>query len=285
MPPLYSDESLVMDQLKRLKHDKWGYVIYRCTYEDDAAWDRFKQIVHERTQEDLQDSDDTPELADYLEWTFVEDSATLDGASIPRLRERFNLWAAEAVVAENPRARIRTPDCCPTAVSGRYNCFIHVDEEALQSVVAAPGLNRYSEPGYVNLVNSLWEPMGDRYYDHGYDPDDPLNEVLEPIDGCVEENVGWMRVQLRLAFSAYLYVGAGDAESWYLSYRRPPEVFGSEVGGLSRSLESVIWYVFLSVSARDFASRTTAWSSLQHSFSLSRPPLLFFLGHSSQRYM
>jgi hypothetical protein len=225
MPPLYSDESLVMDQLKRLKHDKWGYVIYRCTYEDDAAWDRFKQIVHERTQEDLQDSDDTPELADYLEWTFVEDRATLDGASIPRLRERFNLWAAEAVVAENPRARIRTPDCCPTAVSGRYNCFIHVDEEALQSVVAAPGLNRYSEPGYVNLVNSLWEPMGDRYYDHGYDPDDPLNEVLEPIDGCVEENVGWMRVQLRLAFSAYLYVGAGDAESWYLSYRRPPEVF------------------------------------------------------------
>jgi hypothetical protein len=34
-----------------------------------------------------------------------------------------------------------------------------------------------------------------------------------------------MRVQLRLAFSAYLYVGAGDAESWYLSYRKPPEVF------------------------------------------------------------
>jgi hypothetical protein len=206
-----------MDQLKDSKLDKWGYVIYRCTYADnDAAWERFKTIVHEQTQEDL---DATPELANRLEWTFVEDRATLDGASIPQLRERFNRWAAKAVVAENPRTQIRTPDCRPTAVSGRYCCFIHVDEAALQSVVVA------APEQYVNLVDSLWQPMGDdRYHGHGYDPDDPLNEVLDPIDGCIEENVGWMRVELGLAFSAYLYVGAGDTASWYLSYRRPPEV-------------------------------------------------------------
>ena len=25
------------------KQDKWGWVIYRTTYKDDAAWERFKQ--------------------------------------------------------------------------------------------------------------------------------------------------------------------------------------------------------------------------------------------------
>ena len=27
---------------------KWGFVIYRCTYEDDAAWDRFMAHWHEQ---------------------------------------------------------------------------------------------------------------------------------------------------------------------------------------------------------------------------------------------
>jgi hypothetical protein len=208
-----SEDSQVLDELKRLKHDKWGHVIYRCTYNDDAAWDRFKQIVHEETRESLRDSD-SPALAEYLEWTFVEDRATLDGASIPQLRVRFNQWAAKAVVAENPRAQVQSQGCA-TAVSGRYSCFIHVDKEALQEIVTwGPGL------GYVNFVDSLWEPMGDRYFEDGYEPEE--DEILEPVDGCAEENVGWMRVSVRMAFGAYFYLGAGDSEHWYLFYRRPP---------------------------------------------------------------
>jgi hypothetical protein len=222
--PIPSDDRLVLEDLKRLKHDKWGYVVYRCTYKDDAAWDAFKRTIHEQTQEDFKDSD-TPELAEYLEWTFVEDRATLDGASIPQLRERFNQWAAKAVVAENPRAQQNQNHDRPTAVSGRYSCFIHVDEAALQSMMAGPERISYGEPTYVNFVDALWDPMGDQYHDgHCYDPDDELNEVLDPIDGCVEENVGWMRVEVGLAFSAYLYMGTGDSVHWYLYYRRPPGV-------------------------------------------------------------
>jgi len=219
-----SDDSLVLDDLKRLKHDKWGYVVYRCTYKDDATWDAFKRTVHEQTQEGFQDSD-SPELAEYLEWTFVEDRATLDGASIPQLRERFNQWAAKAVVAENPRAQQNQNDYRPTGVSGRYSCFIHVDEEALQSMTAAPERSSYGEPTCVNFVDALWEPLGERYHaGHCYDPDDELDEVFDPIDGCVEENVGWMKIEVGLAFSTYLYMGAGDSVHWYLYYRRPPEV-------------------------------------------------------------
>jgi hypothetical protein len=83
------------------KHDKWGFVIYRCTYEDDQAWDRFQQVFRERKQQALQRSD-TPKIADSHEWTFVDDRTALDGASRPQLRERFNEWAAHAMATEQP---------------------------------------------------------------------------------------------------------------------------------------------------------------------------------------
>ena len=89
------------------KHDKWGFVVYRCTYHDDHAWERIKQIFHERTQQALQRSD-TPEVADSHEWTFVDDRAALDGASKPQLRECFNNWASHAMATEQPRAKAET---------------------------------------------------------------------------------------------------------------------------------------------------------------------------------
>lgn len=213
-----SDESLVMADLKRLKYDKWGYVVYRCTYKDDAAWGHFKQTIYQQTRQDLRESD-TPELAEHVEWTFVEDREALDGVPIPRLRERFNRWAAKAVVAENPRAQAGT-EGRSTIVGGRYNCFVHVDEEALQSVLRGPEReNEYGELAHVNFVDALWEPYGDSHFEGGYEPD-----ILEPIDGCTEGNVGWMRMSVHLVFSAYIYVGAGDSTHWHLFYRRPPDI-------------------------------------------------------------
>jgi hypothetical protein len=49
-----------------LKHNKWGWVIYRCTYDDDEAWARFKQIINQRSRKTIAESD-TPDAADSLE--------------------------------------------------------------------------------------------------------------------------------------------------------------------------------------------------------------------------
>jgi len=46
---LPSPDSVLLATLAKAKHDKWGFVVYRCTYQDDHAWQRFKQIMHERT--------------------------------------------------------------------------------------------------------------------------------------------------------------------------------------------------------------------------------------------
>lgn len=213
---LLSPERMILNTLKQSKHDKWGFVIYRCTYEDDEGWELFKHLLHERTQKTIQRSD-APEVAHSLEWTFVEDRAALEDASRSRLRDRFNRWADLAFVTEQPRAHAEAQEC-PLFGVPRYNYFIQVDEEALKSVLAAPRRDSHGE-GFVNLVDSRWKPLGSRY------PRQEDDEVFEPIGGCTEENVGWMRVAARM-IDTFLYEAAIDFPGgvWYVFYQRPPEV-------------------------------------------------------------
>ena len=208
---------MLLDSLAELKHDKWGFVIYRCTYQDDEAWERFKRIVLERTQEDMRESD-APEVADKLEWTFVEDRAALDGVSRPQLRERFKQWAAQAIVTEQPRAKAEIKqDPAPTFGIPRYNYFIQVDEEALQSVLAAPKIDPSGE-GFVNFVNARWTPLGDRYPDND-------NDRHDPIDGCTEEDVGWMRIAAMMIDADWYGAAGGFAGGgWHVYYLRPPRI-------------------------------------------------------------
>jgi len=207
----------VLNTLKNVKHDKWGFVIYRCTYQCDEAWDRFKQIVLGRTHEEMQESD-APEVADKLEWTFVEDRAALDGASRAQLRKRFNQWAAQAIVTEQPRAQAQTQaQETPTLGIPRYSYFIQIDEETLQSVLTAP-TNDPCGKGFVNFVDARWKPLGDRYPDND-------DERYDPIDGCTEENVGWMRIATMMIDTEW-YDAAVDfaGGGWHVYYLRPPQV-------------------------------------------------------------
>lgn len=117
-----SPESQMLEGLKHSKHDKWGFVIYRCTYKNDQDWHHFKQLVHDRTKKAMAESD-APEIADSLEWTFVEDRDTLDGASRSRLRRHFNAWAETAHAIEQPRAHLDFQKWGLFGIA-RYNYFI-----------------------------------------------------------------------------------------------------------------------------------------------------------------
>jgi hypothetical protein len=75
-------------------------------------------------------------------------------------------------VTEQPRAKAETernPE--PTIGIPRYHYFIQVDEEALQSVLAAPEIDLHGQ-GFINFVDSRWKPLGDR----------PSRSVLEGIE-------------------------------------------------------------------------------------------------------
>ncbi|KAK6086962.1 hypothetical protein SCUP234_02055 [Seiridium cupressi] len=141
---------------------KWGWVIYRTAYGDDAAWERFKQFVVDNSAKYIAESS-VPGITRNLEWTFVSDQEALDGASTAQLRARFRSWAAEAIRTENPRA---TEDSLsPHWRIQRYSYFIE-----WQLV-------------WVKFVRADWES----------DPDED-DGSYELINGTTEEDVGWMLV-------------------------------------------------------------------------------------------
>jgi hypothetical protein len=54
---------------------------------------------------------------------------------------------------------------------------------------------------------------------------DPEQVDFDSIDGCVQENVGWMKITPMLMVSAEWYGTVGDfGVTWYAFYLRPPEV-------------------------------------------------------------
>ncbi len=63
---------LIYEMLERDKEDKWGWVIYRTTYKDDAGWDRFQSYVNTWSHDDLSQPG-VPRGLRAADWTFVSD--------------------------------------------------------------------------------------------------------------------------------------------------------------------------------------------------------------------
>ncbi|KAF1949397.1 hypothetical protein CC80DRAFT_429371 [Byssothecium circinans] len=212
-----SSHSAIRSDLAVLPVEKWGWVIYRCTYADNTAWTRFRDRVEAISRESIAESD-APEIADRLEWTWVEDPVTLDGASTAALRERFRAWAADEV-ARQPG------DYDPVAIP-RFNFFVKVDEEALQSVAgAAPPGMPWPRDSFVKFVDASWESSPVNAGEgQGQEYDDSEPEIFEPIDGCIEEDVGWIRISPFMIRTDFYDVWCGVSDLWNVWYERPPKI-------------------------------------------------------------
>lgn len=197
----------IEEDLRINQHDKWGWVIYRTAYGDDAAWEQFKQFVVDNSTKYIAESK-FPGIARNLEWTFVSDQETLDGASTAQLRARFRSWAADAIRTENPRA---TEDSL--SAEGRiqrYSYFMAVNEETLRCAADVKHPRDW-QLVWVKFVKADWESDPDE--------DDGSHDL---IDGTTEEDVGWMLV-MSDTIGAWFYDGMGDnGMGWYIYYSRPP---------------------------------------------------------------
>ena len=100
----------------------------------------------------------------------------------------------------------------------RYMFVVHVDSESLQSVVKGslqPANSDNDSVGYVNLVDSLWEP------------DFPLQcpGDAEFVDDRHEnEDTGNMRVCLK-GLHPSVYSLLSDRSAYYIFYKQPSGVF------------------------------------------------------------
>ena len=209
--PEYDTRHNAADEIERdLQHDNhrtWGLVIYRCTYESDPDWSEFMARLRHQIHRTLEFYKGL-NMLNSLAVTVFEDPASLDGASKSAVREHFTKWAATVPEAEQGTAN--------AAMSQRYRYCIHVDAEALDSLVRqaqAPPHPEARGPGFVNLVSRYWEP----------DRSDRMEEGAEPVEGSELRDVGWMMVGYQCVMVNF-YVLLRDWDDWYREYRRPPEI-------------------------------------------------------------
>ncbi|KFX98787.1 hypothetical protein O988_04211 [Pseudogymnoascus sp. VKM F-3808] len=196
----------IFDDLRYLKHDKWGWVIYRCTYGDDEAWAKFQKIINERSRNEMTELGFSRKLASGLEWTYLSDQSLFDGASRDQLRQHFHSWVTEAKTSEQPR----DVDGKNYDLAARYQFFVYVDEAVLRATIDAD-LNNYAVCGLVNFV---------RCWDIDLDPEwrEEAREYTDQEDG----DEGWMQIVGDMVGPCFYEVIGGNTENWYAFYTPPP---------------------------------------------------------------
>jgi hypothetical protein len=205
------------DKLERLlakdKFKTWGFVIYRCTYQSDSEWEKFMVRLYKRVGKYLGYYNGLDLLVSFA--PKVLEDRSFEGATVVSLRENFNEWAMTAVIEEQGI----DPSSLFYLKNGRYRFFIMVDQEALDSILSTPEDDIHG--GFVRLVNAEWKP--DELDEEELAERGGPSPEEEPLEGCTEEDVGWMKVRWRDSqMPGYLQLD--DSLGWDMYYSRPPVI-------------------------------------------------------------
>lgn len=202
--------------LRPLGHQKWGFIIYRTTYTSEMDFRAMISRIKDKAAETLKHygADERP-IVQHLVWTIIEDRDRLDGTSKTDVRRIFDEWVqSPEAAAEQPNSVPRIPD----SVNARYRYAVQIDQASLES------FTKGDRDPFVNLIMRNWPYWPEEEDDDDGDEEEgDADEGCEPIDGCIEEDVGWCRVGISLSVpSAYSELCGPNA--WYSFYQRPPTV-------------------------------------------------------------
>lgn len=107
-PSYYGKTGLrIQRTLKHLGHKHWGFIIYRCTYGDDAARSRFMDILQSSIRETLE-FEGVRGLTDTLDMSVQEDAAVLLNASKELERQRFRQGLPALRLQVSGREQVRS---------------------------------------------------------------------------------------------------------------------------------------------------------------------------------
>ncbi|KAK4103540.1 hypothetical protein N658DRAFT_484458 [Parathielavia hyrcaniae] len=120
----------IKDALDLYRLPYWGFVLFRCTYRSQEKWEKFLALVQKHARERFEEAG-LMDVYARVRWAVFEDAAGLDGVDIAETSRRFVDW-----VERGPGGKERSA-LTPPVLSGapRYEFFLHVDEESLESVV------------------------------------------------------------------------------------------------------------------------------------------------------
>lgn len=194
---------------------KWGFVIYRCTYQNNTDRQNFMDHFVSAAPGYLEFYNGL-DLLDTFTPTVLEDPS-FEGATVATLREHFHQWKKTALKEEQGVSEDYTP------TSGRYRFFITVDQEAMESVLNTPlgGFEEY-ELGHVRMVNAEWK-WTDVPEEDSEDEDISEPEEFEPLEGCTEDDVGWMNIRWRIVQLPGFHKMT-EIDDWQAYYVRYPGI-------------------------------------------------------------
>jgi len=204
-------DTAIANSLEQYKLDRWGFVIYRCTYASQEKWDKFLALA-KREARDRLERGGAGDLSVYdkMDWTVMEDAETLDGASMLDTSRKFRAW-----VKADGRAELQGTALAHSATwrdapgLPRYCYFMHVDEQSLESVMDDEKA-RDRDAGYFCKIvypDSVFGREEARLAGEIPEDQDPLDEQLELLD-CTKK--------VKLGSLVALYVDLLDnINSWY----------------------------------------------------------------------
>ncbi|RYC65033.1 hypothetical protein CHU98_g1148 [Xylaria longipes] len=208
--------------------ETWGFLIYRCTYGDDEAWDRYMALFKQDVHDDLVYNGREWLMEPYAQWTVIEDKETLNGASKQQVREHFVQWRDQHSVsyelseaARVARQLFPTPNDANTRLP-RFTYCLYVDQKCLDTLKAYLDAKANGAPLLhslvVVIVDADYSPAG---YTHPY-------RRYPDIEGCTEEYVGWEYALARYVASLYDVLHSERLDLGG-SYRRPPGIYPSRL--------------------------------------------------------
>ena len=196
---------------RRAGLNTWGFVVYRCTYASDSAWQQFLEVLNARVRDSLR-AYSHPDLYHTLSWTIQSDFQVLGGASKDVVREHFKGWVEREITDMQV-----DPGDLNVRHFPRFRYCLHVDDEVLKSVVwdaPQPPSPDLRGVGYVNFIAKDW--------DQEIAQQDGEDE--EEIDGKRTDDVGWMKVAVAgLAPRTYQLLNSGGT-LYGDCYQRPPAI-------------------------------------------------------------
>ncbi|KAK0624168.1 hypothetical protein B0T14DRAFT_565461 [Immersiella caudata] len=184
-------------------HHKFGFLIYRVNYDNDALWQNYLNIIDQQTREYVV-LEKKEHLLPHIAWTPMEDREKFEGATKDEIREFFRDWIHErSEDRDGPGAGVDNTELIRW--SPRYKACMYVNGEMMQgakmqTVDFLPGGPQLHVQGKGVVVDG-------QYDEHDRDvlrrSAVGAREDFEEVEGRRGWDVGWMYFTLRGVHMVY----------------------------------------------------------------------------------
>lgn len=227
--------------MKRSGFHRWGFVIYRTTYDDDAAWERYLEVIKLTARQSLDRLGGDVLLDQYMDcrWTLtlklspmlqpehyltrlpsgpvISDRDKFDGASKAKVREHFKSWcASRSEERDGPNATKNSTKRLP-----RYKRCLYVDRKCLDTLAKMPADYLETQPHPRGVRPNVVVVVIDGLFDRRR-RDLEMDQLSYPdVEGCTTWYVGWRYEEVDFLVSTYENAHS-EPLSEFFAYKRPP---------------------------------------------------------------